>query len=162
MRNSGEGVLMTRVQFRMTLEFCADHELERLKLGELHHSIVDQVKRLGFSGYFKVTMEYEGTDPEKRQEELADPTEDCPKGQGHNMAALLSDRQLQIASMLCNHYSIKRIAGELYVSVNTVKKHMQNMKKALCIDSSGADFIYELKRMMQTGGTADSEYTSIG
>jgi DNA-binding NarL/FixJ family response regulator len=68
---------------------------------------------------------------------------------GHDTAlpAALSSRQQQIAAMLCGHYSIKRIAGELCVSENTVKKHIQNIKKALEIDKSGADFIYVLKQM---------------
>ncbi|GIQ67841.1 DNA-binding response regulator [Xylanibacillus composti] len=56
----------------------------------------------------------------------------------------LSRRQWEVARLLCKHYSVKRIAEKLHISENTVKKHMQNIKKALQIDASGADFLYQL------------------
>ncbi|UKS28454.1 LuxR C-terminal-related transcriptional regulator [Paenibacillus sp. HWE-109] len=60
----------------------------------------------------------------------------------------LSERQTQVAELLCNHYSVKKIANILYVSENTVKKHAQNIKKVLEIDQSRTDFIYTLKQMI--------------
>ncbi|MOA00871.1 Spore germination protein GerE [compost metagenome] len=69
----------------------------------------------------------------------------------------LSERQQQVAELLCRNYSVKRIAAALFVSENTVKKHIQNMKKALKIEASGADFIYQLQQLMQSGGRRNAE-----
>ncbi len=62
----------------------------------------------------------------------------------------LSKRQWEIAVLLCKHYSVKRIADSLYISENTVKKHIQNIKKTLEIDASGADFLYQLYERMSS------------
>lgn len=63
-------------------------------------------------------------------------------GFAHN----LSKRQWEIAVLLCKHYSVKRIADKLHISENTVKKHVQNMKKTLQIDATGPDFVYQLSQ----------------
>jgi DNA-binding NarL/FixJ family response regulator len=107
---------------------------------------MEQVMRLGISEYVKVTLECNGACQDM------DPEEEPAPGQDAALPAALSSRQQQIAAMLCGHYSIKRIAEELYVSENTVKKHIQNMKKAIGSDKSGADFIYVLKQLPQIGG----------
>ncbi|MNE30986.1 Bacterial regulatory protein, luxR family [compost metagenome] len=57
----------------------------------------------------------------------------------------LSIRQREIASLVCSHYSVRKIAAALHISENTVKKHIQNIKKTLEINESGPDFIYELQ-----------------
>ncbi|WP_433946643.1 response regulator transcription factor [Paenibacillus sp. SN-8-1] len=57
----------------------------------------------------------------------------------------LSLRQREIASLVCSHYSVRKIAATLHISENTVKKHIQNIKKALEISESGPDFVYELQ-----------------
>lgn len=135
---------MTKI--RLTIDSCVEDETGRAKLADLHLVVMEQAIRLGISEYVKVTFECNGACQEKSP--AAEPLPD------HDAAfpSSLSGRQQQIAAMLCGHYSIKRIAGELYVSENTVKKHIQNMKKALEIDKSGADFIYVLKQMLQNGG----------
>ncbi|MBH5320096.1 response regulator transcription factor [Paenibacillus sp. GSMTC-2017] len=58
----------------------------------------------------------------------------------------LSERQRQVAKLLIEHYSIKRIAELMFISENTVKKHIQNIKKELNLDKTGGDFVYELNR----------------
>jgi DNA-binding NarL/FixJ family response regulator len=63
----------------------------------------------------------------------------------------LSERQRQIAELLCAHHSIKKIAAQLHISENTVKKHVQNMKKELQITESGLDFVYELQNRWKGG-----------
>lgn len=130
---------MSVTKIRLTIDSSVKDETGRAKLTDLHLGVMEQVMRLGISEYVKVTLECNDACQDKYQAE-------------EPLPAALSDRQQQIAAMLCEHYSIKRIAGELYVSENTVKKHIQNMKKALEIDKSGADFIYVLKQLLQRGG----------
>ncbi|MBP1966923.1 helix-turn-helix transcriptional regulator [Paenibacillus aceris] len=144
---------MTITKVRLTIDSSAGDELARAKLVDLHQIVVDQVMRLKMNESVKVTIEYGGADLDDRlsSQAVAGVENDGDTPQSGKMDSL-SDRQRQIAEMLCDHYSIKRIAEELYVSVNTVKKHIQNMKKALNIDVSGADFIYTVKQMLQKGG----------
>jgi len=149
---------MTRTKMRLMIDSSVKNELERAKLTELHQIVVHQVLRLEIHEYVKVTMEYEGVESNL-------PTGTLPGSDGTDtslVCAALSERQRQIAEMLCNHYSIKRIASELFVSVNTVKKHIQNMKKALNTDLSGADFIYVLQQMLQKERVDLDKRTPIG
>lgn len=139
---------MTVTKIRLTIDSSVKEESVRVKLAGLHLNVVEQLMQLGISEYVKVTLEYNGACQEKN------PAEETFLGYDTALPASLSNRQQQIAAMLCGHYSIKRIAGELYVSENTVKKHIQNMKKALEIEKSGADFIYVLKQMLQNRGEA--------
>jgi DNA-binding NarL/FixJ family response regulator len=69
-----------------------------------------------------------------------------------NDAAGLSKRQLEIATLLCNRHSVKKIADQLHISEHTVKKHIQNMKKTLQIEESGIDFLYALNEKMTSNG----------
>ncbi|GAB7053554.1 MULTISPECIES: LuxR C-terminal-related transcriptional regulator [Paenibacillus] len=135
---------MSKSTIRLTIDSSSKDDQDRAKLSELHQIVVDQVIRLEMKEYVKVTLEYVGAG---RIMQSAERPNDEESVESLDMTAL-SQRQQQIAEMLCNHYSIKRIADELYISVNTVKKHIQNMKKALDIDSAGADFLYTLKQMM--------------
>ncbi|WP_372630898.1 response regulator transcription factor [Cohnella sp.] len=125
------------------------------KLIELHRMVVEQTMRLNINEYVRITWELDGAESGE-----APPGEagGLLRNQGDPMSAL-SGRQRQIADMLCAHYSIKRISSELFVSVNTVKKHIQNMKRALRVESSGADFIYLLNRLMQGGTLTETELT---
>ncbi|QYR19458.1 LuxR C-terminal-related transcriptional regulator [Paenibacillus sp. sptzw28] len=135
---------MTKI--KLTIDSNVKDETGRAKLADLHLAVIEQVMRLGICENVKVTLECGGALVDSNPEEGSLPAQAAaPKG-------ALSDRQQQIAAMLCEHYSIKRIASELYVSENTVKKHIQNMKKALEIDKSGADFTYVLKQMLKRGG----------
>ncbi|MDR6884549.1 helix-turn-helix transcriptional regulator [Bacillus sp. 3255] len=151
---------MTITKVRMTIDSSATDERARAKLVDLHQIVVDQVMRLQINDSVKVTIEYGGASLEDRLVSTATSGERSGHGHSYGLPPAgtkdrLSERQRQIADMLCNHYSIKRIADELFVSVNTVKKHIQNMKKALGIEDSGADFIYAVKQMMQRGDIHD-------
>jgi hypothetical protein len=42
-----------------------------------------------------------------------------------------------------------------------VKKHIQNVKKTLNIEASGADFTYALEQMLQRGKAEGKEHTQI-
>ncbi|ALS22826.1 response regulator transcription factor [Paenibacillus naphthalenovorans] len=137
---------MSKSTIRLTIDSSSKDDQDRAKLSELHQIVVDQVIRLEMKEYVKVTLEYVGAGAGRIMQSAGRPNDE-ESVESLDMTAL-SQRQQQIAEMLCNHYSIKRIADELYISVNTVKKHIQNMKKALDIDSAGADFLYTLKQMM--------------
>lgn len=137
---------MSVTKIRLTIDSSVNDETGRAKLADLHLRVMEQVMRLGISEYVKVTLECNGACQDN------DPAEEPLLSHDGAFPATLSNRQQQIAAMLCGHYSIKRIAEELYVSENTVKKHIQNMKKALGSDKSGADFIYVLKQTLQKGG----------
>ncbi|MBD0383540.1 response regulator transcription factor [Paenibacillus sedimenti] len=63
----------------------------------------------------------------------------------------LSERQREIVELLCAHHSVKKIAGLLHISENTVKKHVQNIKRELAIKESGLDFVYELLSKLKGG-----------
>lgn len=135
------------------------------KLIELHRMVVEQTMRLNLDEYVRITWELDGAEGrDTKPGEAAGmqrnrgEARESPRRQNDPISAL-SSRQRQIADMLCAHYSIKRISSELFVSVNTVKKHIQNMKKALKIESSGADFIYLLSRFMQGGTLTEEELT---
>lgn len=144
---------MPRTKVRLTIDSSIKDEKERAKLAELHQFVVSQVMSLDIRECVKVTMEYDLL----AAAELQDAGDDHASDWG-----MLSERQRQIAKMLCHHYSIKRIADELFVSVNTVKKHIQNMKKALNLELSGANFIYQLEQLMQRRRTDGDERTPIG
>jgi len=151
---------MTRTKMRLMIDSSVKNELERAKLTELHQIVVHQVLRLEIHEYVKVTMEVEGVESNLPTGTLSGSGSD---GTDTSLVwSALSERQRQIAKMLCSHYSIKRIASELFVSVNTVKKHIQNMKKALNTDLSGADFIYALQQMLQKERVDQDKHTPIG
>ncbi|GKU76666.1 response regulator transcription factor [Paenibacillus sp. L3-i20] len=62
---------------------------------------------------------------------------------------LLTERQCKIVQLLIEHYSVKRIASHMFISENTVKKHIQNIKKCLNISSSGSEFVFEMLREIE-------------
>lgn len=61
----------------------------------------------------------------------------------------LSVRQQEIAILLAANYSVQKIAKQLFLSENTIRKHIQNIKKILGIHESGVDFIYSLKSIQE-------------
>lgn len=67
----------------------------------------------------------------------------------------LSERELEISQMLCANLSVRKIAGRLHISENTVKKHIQNIKKTLGIRVNGLDFVYELQGRLNEAGNAE-------
>ncbi|MFB9279331.1 response regulator transcription factor [Cohnella cellulosilytica] len=124
------------------------------KLIELHRMVVEQTMRLNIDEYVRITWELDAVEGRETP-----PAAAAEARRTADPISALSSRQRQIADMLCAHYSIKRISSELFVSVNTVKKHIQNIKRALKVESSGADFIYLLNRLMQGGTLTEAELT---
>ncbi|MDO3676489.1 helix-turn-helix transcriptional regulator [Paenibacillus ehimensis] len=144
---------MSVTKLKLTVDSHVQSEGELEKLAHLHSLIVREVSVMDITERVKVTLECDrsGARPWDDSESRLSGSVPSPEGaQGPANGAFLklSERQRQIAVMLCNYYSIKRIANVIFVSENTVKKHVQNIKKALDIECSGADFIYTLKQLL--------------
>lgn len=138
---------MPVTKLSLTVASSAENEREREELAELHSIIMNWVIQMNIRDCIQVKMEYEAVDQEAipvatttRSPQLTGPVE----------SVVLSGRQLEIAELLCRHYSIRRIADELYISVNTVKKHIQNIKKTLCIEQTGGDFVFLLAEKLKS------------
>ncbi len=128
---------MNEQKARLVFEAVLTDDKVRAQFMELHQRMLQAVHEMQLSPRMMMAVEY-------GEEFAAAAANDKPL----NHHPLLSERQLQIAILLCQHYSVKRMAEALYVSENTIKKHIQNIKKALELQSSGADFVYELKQKL--------------
>jgi LuxR family maltose regulon positive regulatory protein len=58
-----------------------------------------------------------------------------PAGRRPAPAAALSERELVVLRLLTTRLSQREIAGELYVSVNTVRTHIQGIHRKLGVTS---------------------------
>jgi DNA-binding NarL/FixJ family response regulator len=56
---------------------------------------------------------------------------DCPKPAGE-----LTEREIEIARLLCNGYTNKRIAENLHISIRTVTSHKSNMYRKLDVENA--------------------------
>lgn len=147
--------MMSVTKLKLIVDSHVHSEGERQKLAMLHSLIVREVSAMDIAELVKVTLEFDNSGSRSGGEGAGESAAGAglslvPPVQETTGSALtkLSERQREIAFMLCDHYSIKRIAGVIYVSENTVKKHVQNIKKALDIKCSGADFIFTLRQMI--------------
>ncbi|WP_018885497.1 response regulator transcription factor [Paenibacillus massiliensis] len=138
---------MPVTKLSLTVASSAGNEREREELAELHSIIMNWVIQMNIRDCIQVKMEYEAVDQEALP--VAATTRN-PQSTGPAESVVLSGRQLEIAELLCRHYSIRRIAEELYISVNTVKKHIQNIKKTLCIEQTGGDFVFLLAEKLKS------------
>ncbi|WP_028591546.1 response regulator transcription factor [Paenibacillus massiliensis] len=138
---------MPVTKLSLTVASSAGNEREREELAELHSIIMNWVIQMNIRDCIQVKMEYEAVDQEALP--VAAATR-IPQSAGPAESVVLSGRQLEIAELLCRHYSIRRIAEELYISVNTVKKHIQNIKKTLCIEQTGGDFVFLLAEKLKS------------
>ncbi|WP_334073905.1 MULTISPECIES: response regulator transcription factor [Paenibacillus] len=137
---------MSVTKLRLTVASSAENDREREALAELHSLIMNRVVQMNICDSVQVTLEYVAVAseiPPAAPEASGSQTRERPK------PSALSGRQLEIAERLCRHYSIRRIAEELYISVNTVKKHVQNIKKALCLEHAGDDFVFLLAEKLE-------------
>ncbi|MCU6793990.1 helix-turn-helix transcriptional regulator [Paenibacillus sp. WQ 127069] len=140
-------------KLKLTVDSHIHNVKENEKLAVLHSMILREVSALDFSDKVVITWEsIVSSQPDKAEQLVAAAAEVGVSHPpvGHPLYKL-SERQRQVAELLCSHYSVKKIANILYVSENTVKKHSQNIKKALEIEQSGTDFIYTLKQMIDNG-----------
>ncbi|MDF2958850.1 MAG: LuxR family transcriptional regulator [Paenibacillus sp.] len=153
---------MSVKKLKLTVDSHINSAGENEKLALLHSMIVKEVSAMDFLD--KVTITLESTAFFAPSMDLADNVHHSSAAEGGDTGKQadrpihkLSERQRQVAELLCGHYSIKRIASIMYVSENTVKKHVQNIKKALMIEQSGADFIFSLKQMLDGNEGPNSE-----
>ena len=64
----------------------------------------------------------------------------------------LSERERQILALLAQGLPNARIAAELFVSIETVKKHAQNIYKKLAVENrTQASFAFFQAKMMGAG-----------
>ncbi|MFC6452583.1 MULTISPECIES: response regulator transcription factor [Paenibacillus] len=145
--------MMAVRNLKLTVDSHIQNAGEQEKLARLHSLIVRAVSAMNIGEQVKITLEYAAPVGGFKEEPLSSNaygpvSRNQVSVRPYMHGSKLSERQHQIAVMLCNHYSIKKIANECCVSENTVKKHMQNIKKTLEIECSGADFIYTLKQML--------------
>ncbi|MUG66930.1 hypothetical protein GNP94_13040 [Paenibacillus campinasensis] len=129
----------------LTVASSSDHERERQELAELHSMIMNRVVHMNIRDSVQVTMEYVVADSDG--DSASSDSVGLELAARHDLANL-SARQLEIAVLLCRHYSIRKIAEELYISINTVKKHIQNIKKALCLEEAGDEFVFLLAKKL--------------
>jgi DNA-binding NarL/FixJ family response regulator len=137
---------MPVTRLSLTVASSANNEREREELTELHSIIMNWVVQMNIRDRIQVKMEYVTADQEAFPLHTGPLS---PHAEGVSESAALSGRQLEVAELLCRHYSIRRIAEELYISVNTVKKHIQNIKKALSIEQTGGDFVFLLAEKLR-------------
>lgn len=133
---------MPRKKIRLTIDSSVSTKEETEMINSLHCLIVNEVSTMNMSGRVQILLEVDPTSVKDQ------PTADYPELEQQPISKL-SQRQQQVVAMLCNHYSVKRISSELFLSDNTVKKHIQNIKKVLGMEQSGSDFIYMLKKKLQ-------------
>lgn len=137
---------MSVTKLCLTVASSADNERGREELVELHSLIMNWVVQKNIRDGIQVKMEYVAADQEPFSG-MADAQRSL--SERNAASTVLSGRQLEIAWLLCRHYSSRRIADELYISVNTVKKHIQNIKKTLCMEQVGDDFVFLLAEKLR-------------
>ncbi len=64
----------------------------------------------------------------------------------NDLKALLSKRELEIFDFVLKGYTNEQISNELWISINTVKKHLRNMYEKLDV-SNRTSLIYKLKEV---------------
>ncbi|RUT35895.1 LuxR family transcriptional regulator [Paenibacillus zeisoli] len=124
---------------RLIVESLTRTQEEQRMMDELQRMIVEKLRSTEGQASIHIIWENEGQEERPLSSHAASGTN--PIGN----AVPLSIRQREIASLVCSHYSVRKIATTLHISENTVKKHIQNIKRVLEITESGPDFVYELQ-----------------
>lgn len=71
------------------------------------------------------------------------------KKKSNDLKALLSKRELEVFDLVLKGYTNEQISEELWISINTVKKHLRNMYEKLGV-SNRTSLIYKLKETVNT------------
>jgi DNA-binding NarL/FixJ family response regulator len=58
------------------------------------------------------------------------------------MKKILSERESEVLSLLGRGYKAKDIASKLFISINTVKTHIQNMRHKLGLKNQNELIVY--------------------
>jgi DNA-binding NarL/FixJ family response regulator len=132
------GETMSLMKHRLLIDAYTTNADEKEQVIAMLTRIIGEVSNLGLDSSFQISQTVEkgpGADTQ-------------PVASGVKGAACypeLSVRQQEIAMLLSANYSVQKIAKQLFVSENTIRKHIQNIKKILGIHESGIDFIYALR-----------------
>lgn len=70
----------------------------------------------------------------------------------NGLKELLSKRELEIFDFVLKGYTNEQISEKLWISINTVKKHLRNMYEKLGV-SNRTSLIYKLKEVKQRKST---------
>ena len=99
-------------------------------LGQLQTSLKTE---LGEETYNNLWKAGELLDLEDTIQDLIDKFEgtETPKYEQHSLAKILTKRELEVLSLLCEGYSNTQIAEELVIGKGTVKRHTYNMRQKL-------------------------------
>jgi DNA-binding NarL/FixJ family response regulator len=112
------------------------NDQEKAEILAFQQQLLEQIAHMELYVPIKVYME----------KELHDPLLKTPTPEGEAKAlSLLSKRELEVMALLCDNYSIKKMALTLHISEHTVKKHIQNMKQKLGLEASGMELVFQLK-----------------
>ncbi|USB31591.1 LuxR C-terminal-related transcriptional regulator [Paenibacillus sp. YPG26] len=134
--------MMTRRQ-RLIVESLRRTQEEQSLMDELQRLILEKLSST--DGHASIHIIW---DHEEQEEGQQVPFQAANGPNSQTTTVPLSMRQMEIARLVCSHYSVRRIAAALHISENTVKKHIQNIKKTLEINESGSDFVYELRNKL--------------
>jgi DNA-binding NarL/FixJ family response regulator len=138
---------------RLIVEYELKEEEQIHIMAELQRMIIG--KLAGKDGRAAVTISWERkVEAGMEQGQLEYSMSTPPVAAAGFTSRRLSGRELEISRMLCANHSVRKIAGQLHISENTVKKHIQNIKRTLGIRENGLDFVYELRSRMNNLGTA--------
>ena len=71
-------------------------------------------------------------------------------------AALVSDRELEVLTLVAKGFSYAEVAASLGISTNTVRTHIRHLYEKLAVNSGGAA-VYEYNRLMRQQGMSPLE-----
>lgn len=130
---------MLYTKHRLLIDAYTTGPDEKEKVIAILNSIILEVSGLELCSSVQIALTAEEGDRKKNIQDQLDDTK------GDILYPELSTRQQEIAMLLASNYSVQKIAKQLFISENTVRKHVQNIKKLLGIHESGIDLIYALK-----------------
>jgi DNA-binding NarL/FixJ family response regulator len=123
-------------QQKITIEWMLETEEDRQRCIEFRKILLNNIANLEDSTKVNVYWVNENKD-----ESLSNSIGRNAKPQLEN----LSRREREVTYLLCENHSIKRIAEQLFISENTVKKHIQNIKGKLELKDNGMELVFQLK-----------------
>jgi DNA-binding CsgD family transcriptional regulator len=119
----------------ITIDWILETEHDRLRCSDFRKIMLNYIAKLEDSTKVKVVWE----------NHTIDKAVDIYRRDSDHPIDNLSKREREITDLLCNNYSVKRIAERLFISENTVKKHIQNLKRKLNLNEHGMELVFQLK-----------------
>ncbi|MDQ0916528.1 LuxR C-terminal-related transcriptional regulator [Paenibacillus sp. V4I5] len=129
---------MSYTKYRLLIDAYTTNTDEKEQVIAMLNRIIGEVSSLELHSSVQISQTKEANTEMDTQERTGD-------GRSGSCYPELSVRQQEITILLAANYSVQKIAKQLFLSENTVRKHIQNIKKILGIHESGVDFIYALK-----------------